>query len=402
MKNTHGLFALFLPVLFIICGFVSAISIVNAQTAGTITFSPSSLKMYVGENKTVILSGSTSYSLGTNSNPSVASAVLDGSLVKVTAYNLGIDNISICSYINNLVSCGVFGVEVLKQPELQPSSQKATISFSKSEVTVNVGEAQTVTVYGSGAGSYYISGYSSDSVGASINNNIVTLIGSRIGGSNISVCQFGGTCGNIYGYVPSSTANSQAAQAVPAVVPTLSAFYVASNGINGFIGKGATLTLKFNTSDDITSEILKIDGQVVPVTGSGSGPYGGTYTLSGNETIPLPVSMDFSTARGGSGHASFTIGDKANVPAPIVSNVTNPPAAPSSLKFTRNLQSGYTGVDVSSLQGLLKRLGVYDGPITGKFGVLTEAAVKKYQAKNNVKQVGVVGPATRELLNKEQ
>ncbi|MFA5770903.1 MAG: peptidoglycan-binding protein, partial [Patescibacteria group bacterium] len=71
-----------------------------------------------------------------------------------------------------------------------------------------------------------------------------------------------------------------------------------------------------------------------------------------------------------------------------------------SFNFTRNLKLGMIGNDVKELQKRLTSEGVYKGPITEYFGPLTLAGVKKFQAKYNLDQVGIVGPLTRGLLNK--
>jgi len=67
--------------------------------------------------------------------------------------------------------------------------------------------------------------------------------------------------------------------------------------------------------------------------------------------------------------------------------------------FRTYLKLGSMGTDVTELQKKLTEDGVYSGPVTGYFGSLTQAAVKKYQAKYQIDQLGVVGPATRAQLN---
>lgn len=60
------------------------------------------------------------------------------------------------------------------------------------------------------------------------------------------------------------------------------------------------------------------------------------------------------------------------------------------------LQKKSSGNDVKLLQQFLKIYGVYpDGLITGYFGSLTEAAVKKFQQREGISTVGVAGPKTR-------
>jgi len=70
------------------------------------------------------------------------------------------------------------------------------------------------------------------------------------------------------------------------------------------------------------------------------------------------------------------------------------------LKFTRALSQGVTGDDVKQLQEFLKTFpDVYpEGLVTGYFGPLTEAAVKKFQEQNGIESVGIVGPITQAKL----
>lgn len=75
-------------------------------------------------------------------------------------------------------------------------------------------------------------------------------------------------------------------------------------------------------------------------------------------------------------------------------------APTSGFKFTKTLQVGSTGIEVTELQKRLTSQGLYSGPITAYFGQLTKAAVIKYQIKYALKPaVGVVGPKTRAKLN---
>jgi peptidoglycan hydrolase-like protein with peptidoglycan-binding domain len=71
------------------------------------------------------------------------------------------------------------------------------------------------------------------------------------------------------------------------------------------------------------------------------------------------------------------------------------------LKFSRALKQGSQGDDVKQLQEFLKNYtGSYpDGSVTGYYGPLTTAAVKKFQAQNGLDTAGVVGPKTQEKLN---
>jgi hypothetical protein len=75
--------------------------------------------------------------------------------------------------------------------------------------------------------------------------------------------------------------------------------------------------------------------------------------------------------------------------------------------FTKGIQYGDTGEDVTQLQTFLKNQGIDiypEGLITGYFGNLTKLAVQRFQLKYNIAQsgdpgYGYVGPKTREKIN---
>jgi Putative peptidoglycan binding domain len=62
------------------------------------------------------------------------------------------------------------------------------------------------------------------------------------------------------------------------------------------------------------------------------------------------------------------------------------------------IQRGSTGTQVRKLQQELKAAGCSPGPVDGIFGPKTLAAVKAYQAKNNLAVDGMVGPRTWKAL----
>ncbi len=63
------------------------------------------------------------------------------------------------------------------------------------------------------------------------------------------------------------------------------------------------------------------------------------------------------------------------------------------------LKKGDKGSDVTSLQKTLQDAGYFNGPITGYYGPLTEAAVQKFQAAKGIKPDGVAGSETQGKLN---
>jgi len=66
--------------------------------------------------------------------------------------------------------------------------------------------------------------------------------------------------------------------------------------------------------------------------------------------------------------------------------------------LTHNLAVGSSGAEVSTLQSLLAKLGLFKQDVTGYFGAITQAAVVKFQTANALEAVGSVGPKTRALL----
>ncbi|MCX6813049.1 MAG: peptidoglycan-binding protein, partial [Candidatus Azambacteria bacterium] len=73
------------------------------------------------------------------------------------------------------------------------------------------------------------------------------------------------------------------------------------------------------------------------------------------------------------------------------------------LKLVRGLKEGMSGEDVRLLQETLAaNPEIYpEGIISGYYGRLTAQAVKRFQKKFNLEQVGQIGPKTLKELNKE-
>jgi len=87
--------------------------------------------------------------------------------------------------------------------------------------------------------------------------------------------------------------------------------------------------------------------------------------------------------------------------ASLVESKQNLSAVEWELKTTKTLRFGMAGDEVKALQEFLSRLpDVYpEGLVTGYFGRLTEAAVKRLQEANGIETVGIVGPKTRAKLS---
>lgn len=93
------------------------------------------------------------------------------------------------------------------------------------------------------------------------------------------------------------------------------------------------------------------------------------------------------------------IGKFAIVSALLVLGVTGQAFAYTTI--SSQLDLGESGTDVTSLQGFFAdNSAIYpEGLVTGYFGGLTQAAVKRFQAQYGLDQIGRVGPMTRDKIN---
>jgi hypothetical protein len=91
----------------------------------------------------------------------------------------------------------------------------------------------------------------------------------------------------------------------------------------------------------------------------------------------------------------------SSTPTPVPSPVTPvpTPVTASHATFTSYLKPGSTGPEVRALQNILIKLGYLKHVATGNYARLTVDAVAALQHKHNLAALGVVGPATRALLN---
>ncbi len=64
----------------------------------------------------------------------------------------------------------------------------------------------------------------------------------------------------------------------------------------------------------------------------------------------------------------------------------------------RGLRNGCDGTAVRELQRNLRTLGVYNGPVTGRFRELTRNAVVNFQRRNGINPIGVAGPQTQRAI----
>jgi hypothetical protein len=108
--------------------------------------------------------------------------------------------------------------------------------------------------------------------------------------------------------------------------------------------------------------------------------------------------INFDTSCDGYAVQTYLTTNLAQIPTTPVAQ--GPVGADGTGSISHTLARGWSGPEVSVLQSLLQKLDHYTGKITGYFGPLTEESVKDFQSANNLAAVGIVGPQTRELLNR--
>ena len=155
------------------------------------------------------------------------------------------------------------------------------------------------------------------------------------------------------------------------------------------------LTVSPLTYVTLTNTCNSSESSVIMNTSQDSGSI--TVTVTPSTTQLCTDSGDSGSGAVGGGGGSLASYNYGATPAtPTVSPAT--PAAPA---LNRELERGGRGEDVTRLQQLLaKDPSIYpEGQVTGFYGALTQKAVRAFQKKYGISQVGRVGPQTLAKLN---
>lgn len=125
------------------------------------------------------------------------------------------------------------------------------------------------------------------------------------------------------------------------------------------------------------------------------------YSTTASQTITVISGMPAAAVptAGSTNSSQAAPATTASTTAPVAQPVAH---ANNSYVFTKYLAVGSTGAEVTALQKILISSGYLGGSATGYFGVLTKRAVMAYQSAHGVQALGVVGPATRALLNRRK
>ena len=264
------------------------------------------------------------------------------------------------------------------------SGQTAAITFTLSEASTNfiVGD---VTVAGGSLSSFAGSGTSYTATFTPTNSSTTP------GTLDVDAAKFTDSAGN----------NNTAATQLSMTVNT-----VASSGGGGsvYIAPKPTLIPTVPTECPVGALYSTVTGQRCTTTTTEvvACPVGALYsTITGQRctapditVVTCPAGFLFSTVTG----------QRCTTTTTLTTNLTpNLNPSPTDV-FTLPLTLGSSNPQVTALQILLTKLGLYTGPVTGSYFNLTQAAVKAFQEKYNIAHpgddgYGNVGPKTRATLN---
>ncbi|MDE2188533.1 MAG: peptidoglycan-binding protein [Patescibacteria group bacterium] len=288
-----------------------------------------------------------------------------------------------------------------------------TVTSSPGGITAT-GSASPITVTGLSNGTSYtftVTATNQSGVGpVSSASNAVTPTAPSGGGSNNT----GGGSTSSGGSVPSTvltsllaTTTATTTQSIPGcphnLICTPIPGYVASSTIAQNVTTmvfGRNLTIGSRGSDVIALQnFLIAKGFLNSSYNSG---YFGPLTKTALSKYQFANGISPASGYFGPVTRKMLNGTSLNVQAQIQNQNSNVQANTSSKTFTRNLTIGSRGSDVTELQNILITQGLLGASYnTGYFGSLTQTALAKYQADNDISpSSGYFGPKTRAVMSK--
>ncbi|MCL5009024.1 MAG: hypothetical protein M1400_01640 [Patescibacteria group bacterium] len=297
------------------CGWL-AVTVNYVASGGPIQLSQTSLSLLSGQVLSVTVSGGTApYSLGANTG-TVVQASLNGSILTLSGISAGAKSLDVCSAGG---ACTTLSVIV------NSSGSSSTLTFSQTSLSLAVGLAAAVTLYGNGG--YYVSNSSNQGVATvQIVGNIAIVSAMAVGNSNVSVCQTGGQCAILFvGVIASTNSNSLPAFSQTNPVATVgqalsltisggagTGYYIAANS-NAAAAQttvnGSTLTITGQTAGSATLVVCAASDSCKPLTITVNAATGAAPVLSQN-SIALTAGQSQTVAISGSG--SYTLSSNSN------------------------------------------------------------------------------------------
>lgn len=325
------------------------VTVSGSSTTGNVWFSPSSPSMYVGQSLAVSINssayatglyGSSSYYVSSNSNSSVVTASVSGTVLNLYANQSGSTTISVCH--NSLGYCGSLYVTVTG------GSGTGNLWLSQTNVNLSSSQNQTITINSSNpsAGAYYISSQSSyNVVTASISSNSLYLNAQNSGNSTIMVCQYntsacatlyvvvsgGSGYGNIW-FSPSSV-NMTSGQTTNVFIYSSggygSGYYISSNS-NSFVAaaniSGSQINLTAQNSGSTTIMVCQVSNSSScgNITVNVIGSSGGSYITFSQNNLNLTSGQSANVTVYGNGSYYVSSNSNSNVAsASLTGNTIN-------------------------------------------------------------------------------
>ncbi len=169
------------------CGSLSITVNFSLANGGPIALSQNNLWLSAGQTLNITISGgSLPYSV-LNSTTNFLQTSLSGNTLSITGLTSGSASINVCSAGGG---CTILSVLV------NGVSATTALSFSQSNVNLNIGSNATVYLFGNGG--YFVSYNANPGIATSqISGSNIIFTGVAAGTDSISVCQNGGQCGVI-------------------------------------------------------------------------------------------------------------------------------------------------------------------------------------------------------------
>ncbi len=366
-----------------------------------------------------------------NSNPDIADLLINESQITITGRQSGSTAMSIC-YVTSSSDCAALSVTVTTGQTTNTTNNSGGLSFNPQNPTIMPGQTLPVTI--SGGSGYFVSSNSNpDMVPASINGNQVSVSGNQVGASTITICSSTNVCSALKVTVSTSAGSTTGVTFSP-TNPTLAVGQTLSVSIGG---QSSTYFISLNSAPSLVQATINANNvNTLVLYGLGTGS--ASITVCGNSggctTLPItitgtaattpiaPTPTPVTTPPVNTGVSLLSVIQAMQVQlAQLLAQVqtmatalnqlaasTGATVSPSTnagsatitkFTFTQLLDINSEGAEVTALQKRLTELGLYSGPITGRFGALTQAAVKKFQTLHGIDAKGFVGPETRATLN---
>lgn len=291
-------------------------SVLGANT--NLWFSPSSPTMYVGQSLAVSINSSAystyypyasnAYYVSSNSNSSVVSASVSGTVLNLYANQNGSSSITVCH--SSLGFCGTVYVTV------GGDSIVGGITFSENNFTMAAGQSKQVTVGQAiyPAPVFYISSNSNPSaVSAYISGNTISLYAQNSGSATIVVCRNSGACANLYVTVSGSSSGGSI---------SFSENYISLNVgqsryVNVYNNSGSVSSYYIASNSNPSAASASVSGSQINIYGQNPGSATLSVCLLTSSsvcgTLSLTVGGGFSTISFGQNNPNLSLSQSMTV-----------------------------------------------------------------------------------------